>query len=257
MIFQILSDLHLERIKDKRSFLKELKSNADVVLMAGDIMSFFDAEETIKTISEVFHDQTVIFIAGNHEYYGTFLHKANDIFKKESDKFENVQFLNNDYIDFGDIILLGTCGWWDDFNETGCYMMNDFIHIRDLRENKKAGLEYSTISKNFLIESFEKFYDKKIIVMTHNAPLHDFIPGKYIGSPLNPFFANEWGYMIKKYEPVIWVSGHLHEYKFFYKYNTLFVENCFGYYKIDENPNFDKNLLIKVNINIGDKNEKI
>ena len=246
MRFQVLSDLHLERIKDKRTFLKELKSKADVVLMAGDIMAFYDAEETVKIISEVFHDQIVIFIAGNHEYYGTSVHKANDIFKKESNKFENIFFLNNDYIEFNDIVVLGTCGWWDDFNHDGCRMMNDFVYIHDLNKDKKTGLIYSTIAKDFLIESFEKFSNKKIIVMTHNAPLHDFIPHKYIGSPLNPFFANAWDDIIKKYQPRVWISGHLHEYKLFNKYNTLFIENSFGYYLIQENPNFDKNLVVVI-----------
>jgi predicted phosphohydrolase len=247
MKFQILSDLHLEFVKnDEEKLLKNMKTNADCVLLAGDILTLYNIEKIFKIISDVFYNQDVFIIAGNHEYYGFFVNNANDILYKEAKKYKNITFLNNDVFEYNNHVILGTCGWWDNFNKNGYLRMNDFVYIKDLTLDRYQGLEFCDEAKKFLIDNLKKYQNKKIIVMTHNAPLFDFVPYMYINSSLNPFFANNWDYIIKKYNIDLWVSGHLHQSKMFSKYNTLFVENSFGYYNKDQNLNFDNNLVLEI-----------
>jgi len=249
MKFQILSDIHLEFIpseKEKTSLLNSMKTNADCVLIAGDISTPYDIDNTFKIISDIFCDQNVFIIAGNHDYYGFDVKKVNEILYDKSKKHDNIFFLDNDVFEYDNYVILGTCGWWDTFNKEGSLLMNDFRYINDLVYDEYKGFEFCETAKKFLIDNLQKYQDKKIIVMTHNAPLFDFTPSKYIGSPLNPFFTNNWDDIIKKYDISLWVSGHLHQSKMFTKYDTLFVENSFGYYKREENPNFDSKLVLEL-----------
>jgi len=248
---QIASDLHLEffgsDLYEIRKFLKTLKTNADILLLAGDTFNITYLDIQMDCISNIFNNTKVIFIPGNHEYYYSNKEKMENLLMKKSEKYNNITFLENDYIFIDDkTVIIGACGWNDKFNSLGAKMMNDFVLIKDLSQNKYKSMTWNNISKEFFKMSFKKFQDKKIICVTHNSPLLDFIPSKYLGSNLNSFFANDWSDIIQMFKPDVWVSGHYHQFKKFEKFETLFIENGFGYFKHDQVKDFNNKLIINI-----------
>ena len=58
----VLSDLHLEF-----SYFEPVATDADVVVIAGDLHK---KDRGLEWLQEHFSDRPVIYVAGNHEYYG-------------------------------------------------------------------------------------------------------------------------------------------------------------------------------------------
>jgi len=249
---QIMSDLHLEFFGGDKygieSFLQSLNSDADILLLAGDIFGYIWLDLQMENISKVFSNKRVIFIPGNHEYYKSSKEDMDIILKEETKKYENMTFLENDYTFLDDdTVLVGACGWNDEFDVVGADMMNDFVLIRELIESRHLSMDWNKESKEYFRETMSHFKGKKrIICMTHNSPLLDFIPLKYVGTPLNPFFANDWSDLVQEFEPNIWISGHFHQMIKFKKYNTLFIENGHGYINNQPVKEFIKKMVINI-----------
>jgi len=252
MKIQILSDLHLEffweQHKKINKLLDSLVSDADTILLAGDTFGIECLEIQMKCIATVFHDKQVIFIPGNHEYYRSSKHGMDRLLMEESDKYDNLIFLENAFELINDnTIVIGGCGWNDEFNQIGANMMNDCRLIKDLEKDNHLSMLWNRITKEFFRETLGMVNgNKKIICMTHNSPLLDFIPEKYAGTPMNPFFANDWSDLVQEFEPDIWVSGHFHQMKKFKKYNTLFIENGYGYFNHAPVKEFVKKMIINI-----------
>lgn len=241
MKFQIISDLHLEFFEStgsKLDFIDSLKTDADYVLVAGDISAGASMLYDYNLLTETLNN--VILVSGNHEYYHS---NKKDVDKFLSDRYPN--FLNNNYMDIGDVVIVGGTGWNSHFNEIGASRMNDFKLIEDLVTDKHISIEWARETYDYFDAMLYNLKDRKVICMTHNAPLHDCIPTKYFGSPLNPFFANNWSELFN-YEPVLWVYGHFHESKDFMYGKTRVIENSFGYTGREENRNFNRNLIVDV-----------
>lgn len=248
---QIFSDLHLEFFyedyKTMKEFLMSLLTPSDYVIMAGDIFSKDYLCLQAKILKEVFCDQQIIYIPGNHEYYHTSKEKMDKELIKVC-KYYDIKYLENDYMGIGkDHVIIGACGWHDNYSKNGAYNLNDFRLIKELRYEHYKAMKWNRVSYEFFKNTLKKFYKKKkLICLTHNAPLYDMIPEKYQGSELNPFFANNWYSLIRKYRPDLWISGHIHQMKKFCKENTLFIENGYGYYKYSPVKEFKKKLIISI-----------
>jgi hypothetical protein len=98
MRLHILADLHLECGSFQPSKVK-----ADAVVLAGDI---FNGVQGLEWALKTFPDQPVVFVAGNHEYYGGDIPKLTGELRKLA-KGTNVHFLENDSVCIGDIVFLG------------------------------------------------------------------------------------------------------------------------------------------------------
>ena len=129
MRIHILSDLHSEFAAFHGN-----QMDADVVVLAGDVHT---GANGIKWILETFRDRTVIYVLGNHEFYGQKIQKliANI---KDIAYGTNVHVLENDRVEVGGLVFLGTT-LWTDFRLLGDPVisgavaqanMNDFRRIR-------------------------------------------------------------------------------------------------------------------------------
>ena len=73
MNLQILSDIHLEFEPEK---LPEINLLADVIVVAGDLsISESDSENFFKYIRSK-SSAPILYVLGNHEYYGKYLMKT-------------------------------------------------------------------------------------------------------------------------------------------------------------------------------------
>lgn len=216
MRLNIISDLHMEFDEYKYDL-----PESDVLVLAGDICNDAWIEKP-----------NVIHVPGNHEYYGRKLKTYNEVKIIGSVRF-----------------LCSTL--WTDFNLHGDQPLGMFVALRGMEDyNCILGLKPADTLKehvkslDFLRTNLEIPFSGKTIVVTHHAPSPNSIHSKYEGNQLNPAFASDLDDFILKYQPAMWIHGHVHD-SFDYKIGeTSIVCNPKGYY--DENPNFDPYLIKEV-----------
>ena len=251
MKIQVLSDLHLNMFNSTTNvyeFLESLLSEVECVMLAGDITTPNNIKKHLNAIGTVFKGKEIFYIPGNHEFYHSSKKKVELELQIES-LINGIHFMENNYNSMGDYIFIGACGWHDKYHKRrgiSSPYLNDFYFIEELRDNQLSACEWNRISYDFFYKTMKKFKYKKIICMTHNAPLPEFTPEQFKGDILNKFFVNDWSDLIKEFNPVLWISGHLHNSKRFKKWNTEFVENCYGYHNHNQNKKFNKHLIIEV-----------
>ena len=112
MKIQIVSDLHLEF----SDILIKNTNNADVLILGGDIML---AEKVLKPESELgirfrdflkrcsFQFPHVIYIAGNHEFYGGYWSKSLENLRAACGIHDNIYFLERDTKIIDDVVFVG------------------------------------------------------------------------------------------------------------------------------------------------------
>ncbi|MGM9477380.1 metallophosphoesterase [Pedobacter sp. GSP4] len=248
MKIQIISDLHQEFGISELSF-----KNADLVILAGDINLGVKGIEWIK--QNIFN-KPVIYVLGNHEYYkGAYPHTLHKI--AELAKGSNVSVLENNRIEIDGIRFHGAT-LWTDFSLFGSPIeygiicqgkMNDYRLIRrDPTYSKLRSIDTYKIhqfSKNWLIESLEESKDYKNVVITHHAPSIKSVPQLYESDPITSAYASNLEDVIRKYQPLYWIHGHIHTPSRYMINQTEIICNPHGY--ISEKYNgYHKELIIEI-----------
>src|SRR5258708_38825610 len=94
----ILSDLHLEFVPFQPNTI-----DTDVVVLAGDVHT---GKNGIKWILKTLPDRPVIYVLGNHEFYGQKIPKLiSEI--KELAQGTKVHVLENESVEIGNMVFLG------------------------------------------------------------------------------------------------------------------------------------------------------
>jgi len=171
----ILSDIHLERVTElkQKLLLSEINKKIEImkeegftpiVVFAGDVNNYTDGYSFMSNI-----DAKIIYIAGNHEFWGKDYYETIDALKNNSP--QNVRFLHNDIVVVGDYIILGATLWTD----VGESLNKDlFIHA----SNRMNDMSYIGAKKwyenNQNIKKLEKaysgyYYEEKIENKRWNA----------------------------------------------------------------------------------------
>lgn len=233
MKVRIVSDLHFDiPIKSGQTFGFENNLNeADLTLIAGDIsnskLGVVQYLDGLKTKSKV------VFVRGNYEGYlqpnfpphiDTVDNIIADLRLKYT-KSDNITFLENDYIEIQDFIVLG-CTLYTNFkllNRQDISAYYAYKKINDFRYVLKNtnGLPISVTpddyiawfkkSKSYIKSVCEKNRDKKIIVLTHFLPTPQGIAEQYKNNTLNPYFASNLEDFIKQHKNIkLWACGYTH-----------------------------------------------
>ncbi len=104
----VLSDLHVELTRGWDLPAGDAQPRCDVVVVAGDLIP--RAERGVKWLLERIPDRPVIYVPGNHEFYGT------DEFRtvekaREAAAGTNVHVLQNDAVRIGGVTFVGATPW--------------------------------------------------------------------------------------------------------------------------------------------------
>ncbi len=208
----------------------EFDSDTDVIVIAGDLQK---GAKRVVQVLKVIHQASgcipIVYVPGNHEYYGsTFFWETMRFNKRiEECRESDIHILLNHKIKINDVTFCGCMGAidgsWEHINQWTHGRVNDFSCIRDYHNHEKIGRAQFDRMRKFLKE-----YENCVMV-THTLPSPRCIDPKRNGDILNPCFANDWSELIYVHEPKVWICGHSHDGVNMMIYNTHIVSNPCGY----------------------------
>lgn len=253
MKIRLLSDLHTEfRLPYKTQSFAEYRGE-DVLVLAGDIAS--GSSNTMDVI-KFFRDQgfpQIVYVPGNHEYYGTSIEDFNDKMIEKSCNFDNVHYLNRNSVEINGVVFIGATLWTnfrDDWfaEQTAKRGIADFKYIKGFTTShakQRFSDDLDFISK----ETFNN-QDKHCVVVTHFLPTDSCVAERFRDarfSDLNPYFANDLAKKIETFKDVTWLFGHTHDAVDAVCGSTRLVCNPHGYYNaLNDGVGFDPFKTVEV-----------
>lgn len=215
MKFRYLSDLHLEFMKPNKieKFIQKIPHDIDeICILAGDIGNPYKHNYNVfmKFINENFKKSFVI--AGNHEYYNKSktLEETTVYLKEYFTKFDNIHFLDNEYVYYENYCFIGTT-LWSNITNPVVYEINDTREIPQFDYILYNQLH--TKSVEFLTNTLRN--NENCVVITHHVPSYSLIDDKYKTPEMVKY--NQWFYcdmtnVIELYRNKIqcWIYGHTH-----------------------------------------------
>ncbi|SOB78092.1 Predicted phosphoesterase [Marinobacter sp. LV10R510-11A] len=210
MRLRILSDLHVECFQEGHDVPDVA---ADVVILAGDIHR---KTEGLSWAAERFAGQEIIYVPGNHEFYGTSMPDTRKALRADAKRL-GIHLLDNDTVNIGGVRFHGTTLWTDFGLYTG---QPDYD---PLQTEPCSGPR---------------------VVISHHAPLPECIPPKYQGDSLSPAFASDLRALMGKMN--LWVHGHVHEPVDLQVAGTRILANPGAYPKEYDPPLFVADRIVEV-----------
>jgi Icc-related predicted phosphoesterase len=214
---QIASDLHLEFLHDlfPGERLISPAVGADVLILAGDIACGTHAIELFKD-----WPVPVLYLAGNHEFYGTDFSTTRAALRQAAEG-TNVKFLDNDTIHLCGVRFLGTTLWTDyrlELNRTQTQLLenaelriNDHFKIScgDGKFTARKALAEHESSRAWLENELATPYDGKTVVVSHHGPHRLSVHPRFVGDPINAAFVSDLSDVLPKAD--LWIHGHVHD----------------------------------------------
>jgi predicted phosphodiesterase len=248
MRLHILSDLHLEF----EPFTPPAVA-ADAVILAGDVSA---GRNGLKWALKSFPDRPVIYVFGNHEFYGQKLQKPIAELRDMA-RGTNVHLLENESCTLGEVTFLGAA-LWTDFALVGNPVvsevvaqtgMNDYRRIRTLpnyqRLRPSDTRQLHAQSRGWLEQELLQLKGRKAVVVTHHAPSPDSLPPAFNGDPFNPAFASDMRRFITETGAKLWVHGHIHSPSDYNIGDTCVLANPRGY-PTESRRGFNPALVVEV-----------
>jgi Icc-related predicted phosphoesterase len=253
MKIALLSDLHLSV-----QAMPPPAVDADVLVLAGDLHRPAAAIEWARQ-----YDLPTLFVAGNHEFYGGDLVSTVRALRQHAEG-SSVRVLEHDVWHRDGVRFLG-CTLWSDYRlyespqhreqglQQASTMIRDFSRIRlapdfdDKFTPAVAQLLFDD-AVTWLEQQFAIAHAGPTVVVTHFAPARGSIAAQFAGSPLNACFVSDLEPQIHRWQPALWLHGHVHD-SFDYRIgNTRVVANPRGYAPkgVVENKAFDPSLVVEV-----------
>lgn len=218
MKIALYSDFHLEHSSWEPPALE-----VDVVILAGDAAAHTHG---LAWAARVFCRETaspaVLYVAGNHEYYGAHLGLLNELRQPKWEQ-AGVRFMEKRVIAIDGVRFLG-CTLWSAFDLHGSdkvetYMgvakrsINDYWLIKargGTRLEPRDTLELHRKAVRWLDTELAKPFEGKTVIITHFAPHRRCVEPKYEGSDFSPYFVTDLSWLMAKYRITVWCYGHTH-----------------------------------------------
>lgn len=242
MKIHLISDLHLEF----DNFAPEVL-DADVTVLAGDIHLRTRGVEWAK---QTFTGR-VLYVPGNHEYYGGNLGRT--LVKMSDVGDDRVRVLDCERVDLDGVRFLGATAWTDyaatgdpltaqmDARET----MTDFRKIRTGSNYRAVRvddfLHRNAYTRIWLENQLAEPFDGATVVITHHAPSLASLPRRE--GHIDAAYANAWEGMMGE-RVRYWFYGHTHQQADYLMAGTRVMANPRGY--PDEETGFRPGLVIEL-----------
>jgi Icc-related predicted phosphoesterase len=220
MRVDIASDLHLRDIEDIGDVFFE--TDASVLALLGDVCEVQQLESLKPFFDRVCATwENVIYVLGNHEFYGTDIDLGISEVKNFMMQYDNVHVADNDCIRINGVVFIGSTLWssmndGDPLTIRHCrQMISDYHHIF----KKNIGSITPQMTANLFDKSVEyiKEYlkifedESKVVVLTHHAPSFKSVTPKFKGQLTNGAFVSNLEHVIVESPNLkIWAHGHCH-----------------------------------------------
>ena len=258
MRIQILSDLHLEF---PGNTIPALAPDAELVILAGDLAPV--VTHRVRDIARRWAGaDKILYVPGNHEFYGSEI----DVARRELAR----QCLQHavTLLDPGAVTVEGTrfigATLWTDFllegiaGEAWAHLevgqgLSDFTGaIRhhggpDGRFTPRESARRHAEHRAFIEGELEEAERSELtpVVITHHAPLARCVRPWFKNNRLNPGFASNLDAVIARYQPPLWVHGHMHDRVDEQLGRTRVACNPGGYSRV-EGHEFDPAFVVEV-----------
>ncbi|WP_407281005.1 metallophosphoesterase family protein [Aromatoleum evansii] len=253
MKLQIVSDVHLGlapcEIPD---------TGADLLILAGDIHRPREALSWATALK-----RPAIYVAGNHEYYGSSIPATNRLLRELS-RDSLVTVLNCEEKRMGDVRILGAT-LWSDFRIAGEGPLRDQAMddaVRFTRDFSRIAADEGQSElftpwhcaalfeghANWLKARLADRFDGITVVVTHFAPSPRSIAPRFAGSPLNACFVSDLEVLVADSGAAVWIHGHTHDSFDYQLGGTRVLANPRGYVLKGsaENSVFDPGFTVEV-----------
>jgi len=194
---------------------------ADLVILAGDIS---EHARGLIWASNAFPATPVVYVAGNHEYYGAHLGLLDEL--RRLSRLLGIRFLERDTAIFENhgVRILG-CTLWSGFSlhgygaqqvlamATARRSINDYRLISTRGGRCLDPKDTETLHRNsvaWLDRELSLPFNGKTVVVTHFAPHPDCVAPQHQDSELSPYFVSDLAWLMEKHRVALWCHGHTH-----------------------------------------------
>lgn len=241
MKFYLWSDVHNDF--GTLYFKPELYNKEYPLIIAGDWGTATEKNlVTLQELCDFFND--VIFVPGNHDYYGGDIETVDTDYKNFSIENPNFHFLNSKTVEIGEYNFIG-CTLWTDLDQRSEYLiksahriLNDFRYIEDF------GWKYHYVNNwlklndkhvQFILDNIKP--NKKNIIVTHHAPSEICVEDRFRNNSINGFYHCNNRFIDDLFhEKKIdgWVHGHMHVQGIVHFNDIPIFRNARGYHYYEE-----------------------
>jgi predicted phosphodiesterase len=250
MKLNILSDLHLSL-----GALPLPATDADAIILAGDIARPKEAVAWTRGF-----DKPVLYVAGNHEFYGGSIEGTPAELKRLCEG-SGIHVLDDDALVIEGVRFVGSTLWTDFLlfgeGEKRARAMHEAQRfMRDFSRIRFGHAPFSPANSAALFQRHAAWLERVLaephpgptVVITHHAPSRRSIHPRFADSLLNACFVSDLERLVAGSGARLWVHGHTHD-SFDYRIGgTRVLCNPRGYAKegVNENASFDANLTVEV-----------
>ena len=249
MRIRVLSDLHVDFETVTLPYVE-----ADVTVLAGDIRP---GKSALKWIRSNFHDQPIVYVLGNHEFYGCAIPKLIDDFRRLCAG-SNIHILENDRLTIDGVWFLG-CTLWTDFclfvdpaaaGREAAKLMNDYRRLRVSPEFRRlTGMDtarFNARSLRWLREQLDSPAALPTVIVTHHAPSPRSFDLLETEELIGAAYASDLEDLVEASRAKLWIYGHTHRSTRYWIGQTQVISNSRGYPDGPIDPSFNPGLVIEV-----------
>lgn len=202
------SDVHLEFGRSEFP-----RHDGDIVVAAGDIAPGCNAVPWLEQSGDI----PVVYVAGNHEFYGEDASATTALLRRRSHAAGTVHFLEKNRFEYMGVRFLGTT-LWASFNRGDASLMrhlerrmSDFSYIRCGQRKLRAHdvLHAHHASLSWLMEQLETKFAGPTVVVTHHAPSmrswH-----RESDDKRRHAYCSDLEFVARRYSIDLWIHGHTH-----------------------------------------------
>ncbi|MBU2145866.1 MAG: metallophosphoesterase [Alphaproteobacteria bacterium] len=257
----VVSDLHLESRSLAYRGGSTAIPNADVCVIAGDVMN--GVASAVHWLGRtIAPHMPVIFVPGNHEFYTESVLEGLEWGRVAVAATPGVHLLDNDALILDGVRFLGATLWTDlrlgarnnhDAAWNAATAEDQLSDFRQIAWRRLPAYEAFTASRAqqlhkrsraFLQRELSIRFDGPTVVVTHHAPHPMSVHLRYESQALNSAFASDMADVIVAGRPELWVHGHTHDNADYVVGETRVLCNPGGYHS--ENPHFNPRLVVEV-----------